>query len=268
MATRQTYTISGQTYPSKKAVLDRAAEIKAAHEGQWGVPLEGEEAAFMTDLLHRHPEAKTKIGPGLAYITLLPNEGSVKGQGYGFVAVRTDGTHVRFGPDHCLNGTDLEKAVQGAFRAEIAGQMAAYKKEAFRTQAGPDGKVECPYGGGRVGWDDAEVDHAPPGGTFVMLFWGFLAFKKLTLEKVPLERRQAGTHRLADPALAAEWRRFHELRWTPQIASRVGNRDAGNLAKLTEPEVISDQERSPWFRHYTDDGQPVWGPEPRPLDPR
>jgi hypothetical protein len=230
MAARKTHTIGGKTFPSKKAVRDRADQIKAAHEGRWGVPLEGEEADFMTGLLRLHPNYAEKVGPGLDYITLLPNEGSVKGQGFGFVAVRTDGTHARFRPEHCLNGIDLERDVQGALRAEIAGQMADYKREAFRTQTGPDGKVECPYGGGRVGWDEAEVDHAPPGGTFVMLFWGFLAFKRLTLEQVPLEHRQDGTHRLADRALAAEWRRFHELRWTPQLASRVGNRDAGNLA--------------------------------------
>jgi hypothetical protein len=162
MAARKTYTVAGQTFPSKKAVLDRAADIKAAHEGQWGVPLEGEEADFMTDLLLRHPHATEKVGPGLAYITLLPNEGSVAGQGFGFVAVRTDRTHARFGPKQCLDGIDLEQAVQGAFRAEIAGQMAAYKQEAFRTQAGPDGKVECPYGGGgSAGTTRRSITHPP-----------------------------------------------------------------------------------------------------------
>jgi hypothetical protein len=96
-----------------------------------------------------------------------------------------------------------------------------------------------------------------------MLFWGFLAFKRLTVEQVPLEHRADGTHRLADPVLAAEWRCYHELRWTPQIASRAGNREAGSLARPTEPEVIGDKERAPWFRHYTEDGKPVWGPEKR-----
>jgi hypothetical protein len=83
-------------------------------------------------------------------------------------------------------------------------------------------------------------------------------------------RNEAGRFDLTDPVarlVAAEWRQFHELRWAPQIASRAGNREAGSLARLTEPEVIGDQERAPWFRHYTEDGKPVWGPEPRPLDP-
>ena len=51
MAARKTYTVGGQTFASKKAVLDRAAEIKAAHEGRWGVPLEGDESYLSTQHL-------------------------------------------------------------------------------------------------------------------------------------------------------------------------------------------------------------------------
>lgn len=106
---------------------------------------------YLVELLHRHPHADRKIGPGIRRIGIwnVPPWGK-----RGFYIERIDGTRTDFSYPKCLAPPNARQAVIAAMRQAIGEQIIEFKKQAF---AGV-----CEVSGEPLAWHDAHVDHADP----------------------------------------------------------------------------------------------------------
>jgi len=100
--------IAGEHFLSKAAVERRCQDILHAYPGQPGSgpgqPQEVTDLAhvtFLTALVERHPEADTKIGPGIAGFKVQVNpEGT--GNTRCFYVIHPDGSSTHFSFGSCL----------------------------------------------------------------------------------------------------------------------------------------------------------------------
>jgi hypothetical protein len=217
------YTIAGREFRSQNAILAHVSEVKARYADK--VDLSPEDFRFMFELLHGHPDARQKIGPGVRRMWVQSHEGL---PGRGFVLERLDGSTDRFSPRKCVVPTSRTQEVCGAFRWAIYPQIVKFRRDYFRRHADADGTVPDPFGFGRVTEKDCHVDHGPYG--FRTILDQFLLSKRLQEADVKLTKGPNNTPRLADKGLEQEWVHFHELRAELQIASSEGNSFAGSLA--------------------------------------
>ncbi len=159
-------------------------------------------------LIKRHPEFETKVGSGVDHF-------SVRNAMYGqrcFEIVRVDGSKTDFSFKTCITGrapSALTEALS-ALRAEVVEDTKQMKWSFFRDSKEPDGKVRCALSGRLMSPDEAVVDHAPPN-TFKSIAMRFLAERKIEPSAgfVTPSKDNQYVPRLADKAVAADWRAFY-----------------------------------------------------------
>lgn len=195
-----TYTINGQHFESQRALQQHVSAFLRDHRPPYR--LTADEAAFMLDLLERHPSAETKIGIGVAAIWILGN-GKF---GNGFYVERIDGTREDFSYKQCLRPFTHASKCKFAFRRAIDEQVLAVKMQVFRRG---DEVFTCPITGEPMTWETAHVDHIPPR-TFARLLETYMDRQGLTFDDIDLDEAPGGIGKALPHALAADWAAWHQ----------------------------------------------------------
>lgn len=100
--------IGNERFPSKTAATGRCQEILHSYPGQAGSGagqpeevIDPTHVAFLTALVHRHPEADEKIGSGIAGFKVQVNPNGT-GNTRCFYVIHPDGSSVQFSYPSCL----------------------------------------------------------------------------------------------------------------------------------------------------------------------
>lgn len=194
-----TYVINGHHFDTQRALQQYVSAFLHAHRPPYKCT--ADEAAFMLDLLERHPSADTKIGIGVRAIWILGN-GKF---GNGFYVERIDGTREDFSYKQCLRPFTHASKCKFAFRRAIDEQVLAVKMTVFRTG---DEVLPCPITGERMTWDTAHVDHEPPR-TFARLLETYLDKRGLTFDDIALVEAPGGIGKALPRDIAGDWSAWH-----------------------------------------------------------
>lgn len=150
-------------------------------------------------LLHMHPSAERKIGPGIKHFKVEKNS---QGSGNSFVAVRIDDTEERFSYKKCVTGKIQTKRseVLEALRFTVRDQLFIYRKKLTLPTI-------CALSGNEIEKnEDLHIDHKTP---FSELVREFLEIENTTLEKLNICGNGEYLE-LDDKALESKFRKFHE----------------------------------------------------------
>lgn len=164
----------------------------------------------MSNLLERHPEAREKIGLGVAELFTGPDA-------YGgrcFFVRRVDGSETDFSFLQCVDGEITHEAkVRKAARVAVAVSIQLWKQQAFAGSA----EIFCPLSGELLSLTHSHVDHEDP--TFDELFRTYFR------EPVSIVVVSQGTlgARFADPDLEQRWLRFHDAKAKLRLLSPKAN---------------------------------------------
>lgn len=208
------YTIAGRFFATQK---DLAAHVSAMLRdyGQYApAQLLGDDAAFMGDLLLRHPSAERKIGCGVAALWVRRNGAF----GNGFYVERTDGTLVDFSYKQCIRPFTHASKAKFAFRRAIDDQVLAVKKAVFDDGA----LITCPITGEPIVWETAHVDHEPPT-TFAALLADYCALRGIDLDSLELYEPRSGIGKLLPPAIERDWSDWHRAHARLRVISAEAN---------------------------------------------
>ena len=167
-------------------------------------------AAFLLDLLQRHPDAAAKIGAGIAYFTVRMNApyGTP-----GFWLHRVDGTAEAFSYLKCLRPQSRQHPVTQALRRAVALDITRFRDTVLAAQP----VVVCPITGDPAIAGNCDVDHAPPW-TFARLAAAFLQ----TEGDIRVAYPEVGLV-MADADQERRWREFHNRHATLRVVSVRGN---------------------------------------------
>jgi hypothetical protein len=91
-------TIGLRTFGTKDAAVKAIQEVLYRHPLL--EPIEGDDHAFVMDLLKQHPDAAKKIGTGVKHFTVESNKGGTRS----FYVTRVDGSRDDFSSGKCLRG--------------------------------------------------------------------------------------------------------------------------------------------------------------------
>lgn len=203
--------IGDTVFPTKGAA--RAAIQSVLYRYGIGTTVAADDAAFLADVLNRHPERDAKIGVGVASFQVEQNLGS-----RGFWLTRTDGTRTDWSFLSCLTPPTPVQEAKAAFRTEIRDQIRAFRAHAFSGSA-----PRCPITGDVLTANDtAHVDHDPP---FDVLLDGFLRSQHVDLSQISVEPTcdEETDTRLTDRQLARDWSTYHHAHARLRVVSRVAN---------------------------------------------
>ncbi|OHD78285.1 MAG: hypothetical protein A2023_07220 [Sulfuricurvum sp. GWF2_44_89] len=168
-------------------------------------------------LLHMHPSAKSKIGPGIKHFKVVKN---AQGSGNSFVVVRIDGTEDRFSYEKCITNQRPTKRseVLEALRFAVRDQLFAFRRKLILP-------IECAISGNLIEKnEDLHIDHKTP---FSELVRVFLEIENTTLEK--LNTSGNGEHiKLVDEELEFRFKKFHESNAVLQPSLMKENIRKGN----------------------------------------
>lgn len=195
----------------KKLVTDRARAILYA--AVFRQPIEGDDDAFLRDLIALHSEAEQKIGSGIAHFEVRPNEWKSRT----FWIVRCDGTETDFSFLKAITPPSPMQDFAKACRTAVVEQILDFKATSF---AGVP-VIVCPITGERVTRETAHVDHAEPW-TFAALVEDFAKDRDITDD---VEQTHDGDLRtyFRDKSLANLFADFHRERASLRIVSRTAN---------------------------------------------
>lgn len=195
-----------------------------------GQTVNGSDAVELEFLLGSHPEASDKIGSGVV-------EFRVRSAAYGtkcFEVVRTDGSMTDFSYAACIDGrASPQQEALRALREEVQDDIMQAKREHFAHHADAEGRVLCPVSGRRISIDEAHADHAPPH-PFAVLAKLFLGARGIVADRgtvVPSTDNQY-VPRLADRALADDWRKFHHKHAVIRVVAAAVNLRTATASKV------------------------------------
>jgi hypothetical protein len=219
MGKRQSFEIGGETFKTKKSLVERIQKILHAYtEGQ---SLNIPDFKFMLDVLHLHPSMEQKVGCGVASMQVKKNP--IYPSNRGFWLVRTDDTSTDFSFNKCLSPSSRKEKVQRAFRSAIEPYCFSFKQRFFDNIS--DGTTVCEYTGKHIKFLGSHVDHKPPN-TFQKLFDDFLTENNLDVNQI--ETYGAGLDNviqseIADIELKNCWIQFHNERAELRVISAEAN---------------------------------------------
>src|SRR5438552_722209 len=139
MGKRQQFEIGGETFKTKKDLLERIRRVLYDYEE--GQTLNTPDFTFMLDVLRLHPNVAQKIGCGAA--SMHVKENPVYPSKHGFWLVRTDGTGTDFSFMECLSPSSNKKKTLSAFRSAIEPYTFQFKQKFFDNAS--DGTAVCEY---------------------------------------------------------------------------------------------------------------------------
>jgi len=206
------YTIAGRTFDTQKDLVSHVQAILRHYKAP--AQLCDDDAAFMGDLLQRHPNAEIKIGCGVQSIWVRRNGAF----GQGFYVDRIDGTSTDFSYKQCIRPFTHASKAKFAFRRAIDDQVLAVKYAAFAT----GNTITCPETGEPITWETAHVDHAAPW-TFAVLLTEYCELRGIDLNAIELFESKSGIGKLLPPAIEADWAIWHDQRATLRVISAEAN---------------------------------------------
>ena len=208
-----TYIVNGQFFSTQRDLEQYTQAL--LRNARMGARLEGNDAAFMADLLERHPSAERKIGCGVAAIWVRSN-GKF---GRGFWLERHDGTWEDFSYKQCLRPFTHASKCKFAFRRAIDAQVIACKSAVFYA----DGmELPCPITSQPMTWETAHVDHQPPR-TFAALLEHYMERRGLSFDDIALEEAPGGIGKMLPPNIAEDWAQFHADHAVLRVISAEAN---------------------------------------------
>ncbi len=218
MARSKGYIINGQFFKTKDAIRQKMREILYAYP--IGAKLNGEDTAFLLELLHNHPNAIEKIGCGIEGFEVR-QESSISRC---FYLVRTDGTAENFSYKKCLNSPTPLAVFKSICRNLVYPHMHKLKSSYFRENAREDGCAQCPITGKWITPDQAHVDHIPPD-TFARIVTGFIDKNNINVEKVEVRNSEDVyiNKTFVDDSLAENWVKHHEENAKLRVISSFAN---------------------------------------------
>jgi len=201
------WSFGGLSFRTQADVVSYIQSILTKYD--LGDVLDESDAAFVYDVLLRHPRADEKIGCGIDDIAVTRLEE------YGwrnkvFLAIRMDGTSTDFSWRKCLRLKPIDHAsyVRDAFRRVVASDVARFKRVYFDRFANDDGNVRCAITGQWVSYACSHVDHVKP---FRILVDEFMMENSIAYSDISLIGFGDGqTVKLPkDAMLAGRWRAWH-----------------------------------------------------------
>jgi len=207
MAKGHPIDLGHRLFPTKKADATHFKDMLARYS--LGETVNAQDAADLTSLLHRHPEALQKRGPGI-------DRFSVNADGeYGtrcFWVERSDGSRTDFSYLTCISGekpTLIQEFTQ-ACRNAVFPSINRAKRRFFEDNADASGRVTCEITGDEITWDECHVDHKPPL-TFQVIVETFLKAHAIepTLAMITSPCDAQATTRFVDNAIADMFVDYH-----------------------------------------------------------
>lgn len=208
------YTIAGLFFATQKELASHVSAMLRDYGQYAPTRLMEDDAAFMGDLLQRHPSADKKIGCGVAAIWVKRN--GVFGNG--FYVERTDGTFVDFSYKQCIRPFTHASKAKFAFRRAIDDQVLLIKKEAFHET----GSIICLVTGEMIIWETAHVDHEPPL-TFASLLTEYCTLRGIDLDTIELYESKSGIGKLLPPDIERDWAEWHQAHARLRVISADAN---------------------------------------------
>lgn len=163
---------------------------------------------FLDCLINNHPDYEEKVGCGISGFTIGINR-EWKAQRM-FVLIRNDGSSTDFSYLKCLNRKNKLTEFSGACRRVVAGDIIAFKAQAYGLASAGGTAVRCAITGQPVAAEDAHIDHVPPN-TFRSIVSQFIAINSIDLDTVRYTKQTDNTYGklLIDDHIANAFRRFH-----------------------------------------------------------
>lgn len=150
------FTLGGKEFSTKTELTEYIKSVLAGLP--LNTPLDGDPYEIISSLFELHPDAETKIGPGIGHIEIRINKEFSK-ISRGFWIVRADGTETDISYKKCLEG---ESAYRNQFiracRVTIKPHIEHFRREFFRVALAPT----CCLTGEPLSRETCHVDHAPP----------------------------------------------------------------------------------------------------------
>lgn len=157
------------------------------------MPVPPDDAAFVAEVLARHPSASVKIGCGIAWFTTATTGGRH------FVIVRTDGSRTDFSWKECVSPSSHRQRVQKAMRSAITPQISAFRDSQEPLACALDATHPGPY----------HVDHEDP--SFITMANRFAEAKGGYASVLLRPHRDGDVNaELINPDLAT-WLAYHQL---------------------------------------------------------
>lgn len=195
----------------KKAIQDRARKILNAAE--FRTAIQGADDLFLRELIAIHPEAVDKIGVGVDYFEVRPNEWKSRT----FWLVRFDGSATDFSFLKAITPSTPMQKFAHACREAVVNQILEFKRCAFELAS----TIACPITGEVVTWDTAHIDHDTP--TFDEIMRQFAATRSdIEADVEPTHDGELTTY-FREEATRALFAEFHRKRAVLRVVSRRAN---------------------------------------------
>ena len=204
-------------FTTKREARENAQRIIREYESRPGEAITGQDAEDVTVMLHNHPDAKDKVGSGIDYHFVGPNDRS----GSGFRVRRIDGTEVPWSYGKAINGVPegARGELNRTLRDEVIKSTRIQRDKYFREH----GEV-CYLTGRPIDPDNADAHHLQPW-TFREIVEAFLKEERIRPETAKTEAAGIGVRRLVDRALADRWVAFHDSRADIVMVSREAHHE-------------------------------------------
>lgn len=221
MARSKTVVVGDLTFHTKASAKDFFRSLRDQYQD--GERLTSEDQSVILDLLGLHPESSSKIGCGVAWISVATEQEF--GRTRHFVVHRIDNSSTDFSFHSCIDGRSVRRDIIEALRRAVAGQIVDFQREFF----GKTPFALCVLSGKTITRDSYHVDHAPPR-KFMVLVEGWLCSESLVLEQVEITP-PADLQIVAQMTSSAQresWTEYHLEQASLRMLSPLGNLSHAN----------------------------------------
>lgn len=227
------FPLAGQIFQSKSSLRKTITAIVKFREA--GSRLNGTEDALVREVVGWHPDATTKIGPGIRSVRV---ERHPTFQSPMLVLERIDGTETDFsylsaiaqiGKPANDNARMPSSVTRASFiraaREAIRPQIEAFRRAAQTAAADPLGRVRCEVTGALLSQHAVDVDHELPW-DFASIVKAFVSERELVFAQVDIRGVENGStgRYFADPKLAEAFANFHLKRARLRVIDRAVHR--------------------------------------------
>lgn len=185
--------------------------------------LEGDDLAFVCDLLALHPDKDKKIGIGIKSI-IIEKETAFNRTSH-FSVIRMDGSKEDFSFKKCLTPSLNEplKMFRSSARRTIADQVVFFRDDFFLKNQDINGRVRCAITGVSINKNTSHVDHIPPD-TFSKITSDFISVNKIDFSSIKFIESADGIGRLfKDDDLNSLFSSYHKKVAKLRIVSVLAN---------------------------------------------
>lgn len=222
------YIIADESFPTKKALTQRARQVLArTPEGQ---PVAESDWEFLLALFQHHDEWVEKSAGGVRQIT---TQRTVHGTRC-FILIKHRDEAIDISFHHAIRLIPNPRAAdllpqrlrdfRNAARAAIRTQIYEFRDKTLRQA------LQCPITRIELYRSNAAVDHEPPH-TFDELVFRFCKEQSLNPLEVSVSSESGVLAVFEDPELQRRWQNFHQAQASLRLVSRIGN------LQLSKPKV-------------------------------